>query len=209
MTVDKNRVGVVFMVGILLGLAGMTGCGIAPQKPETPAAPPAETKERTNISEADVSASDVPKERTYALQKDDFGVSSGVEDAAELSFAMAGSLSGLSQEALGQIEALNRGQPPEEAIGMEALQGYYALVGTTSVIGRDKESGEETQGRGRLTIYVPNLLSSLEDVSVLFYDNSAGLWRVLAVEKTDAKAKTLSVILPGSGTLTVIYKAQG
>lgn len=229
MTVGKNRTGMIFAAGILLSLAGMAGCGNVQQKTqqkaETLTVSSAEAKvseERTDISATgaaevgeDISASDVPKERADisvadVLQKDDFSVSQGdVETPVELSFAMAKDYSGLSGEVLNQIEALNRGEPPWEALGMESLEGYYALVGTSTVIGRDKESGAEMPGRGRLTIYVPNLLSGLVDVSVLFYDNSAGYWRILAVEKADVEAKTLSVILPGSGTLTVIYKKRG
>lgn len=240
MTAEKNRMSLILAAVVLLGLAGMAGCGAAPQttpqKAETPDIQSAEAKdpeERTDISAtgavgegADVSTIDVAKEGTDAsvsempeeedvsaedaLEKDDFGIShEGEETTVELSFAMAKDYSGLSEEVLNQIEALNRGEPPREALGMEALEGYYALVGTSTVIGKDKESGAEVPGRGRLTIYVPNLLSGLADVSVLFYDNGAGYWRILAVEKADVKAKTLSVILPGSGTLTVIYKKRG
>lgn len=230
MAVGKNRIGMIFAAGVLLGLTGMTGCGTAPQKipqgAEAPAVPPAETEAAQGQTELqmadgaeegmDASSSDAPEagmdvSSSDALPKDDFGVSQGeasTETFAELSFAKAEDGYGMPQEAIDQLGALNRGEPPREALGMASLEGYYALVGTTTVIGREKESGTEMPGRGRLTIYVPNLLSGLEDVSVLFYDNGAGRWRILAAEKADAETKKLSVILPGSGTLTVIHRGQ-
>ncbi len=126
-----------------------------------------------------------------------------------LTFSLGGDAStiGLPQEILEQVAAINAGEPPASAVGMEELEGYYALIATHTIIGKDAETGEEVTGRGELTFYVPNLLEGLADVSALFYDRAAEQWEVLPVEQ-DIEAKTVSVMLSGSGILTVIYSRQ-
>lgn len=132
------------------------------------------------------------------------------EAGVELAFSMGGDAStiGIPQDALEQVAAINAGEPPADAVGLEGLEGYYALIATHTIIGKDEETGKEVTGSGELTFYVPNLLEGLEDVSVLFYDRAAGQWEILPVEQMDTAAKTVSVVLTGSGILTVIYRRQ-
>ncbi len=138
----------------------------------------------------------------------------GGEDPGEagvnLTFSMGGDPAaiGLGQEVVEQIAAINEGKPPSSAVGMEELEGYYALIATHTIIGKDAETGQEATGRGKLTLYVPNLLEGLEDVSILFYDKEAEQWEVLAAEQVDTKERTVSMTLSGSGILTVIYRRQ-
>lgn len=165
-------------------------------------------------SEASRASSEVP-EGSFEAPEDSSEVSEADEGDSEkigasLTFSLGGdaSTAGVPQEILEQVEAINGGEPPASAVGMDELEGYYALIATHTIIGKDAETGEEVTGRGKLTFYVPNLLEGLADVSALFYDRAAGQWEVLPVEQ-DTEAKTVSVMLPGSGILTVIYRRQG
>lgn len=117
-------------------------------------------------------------------------------------------LSGLPEEVAHQVNAINGGEAPAQAIGSKELKGYYALVATYTVVGEDEASGEETRGSGRLTLYIPNLLEGLEEISFLYYDKAERIWRVIPAEQVDPAAKTVSAILPGSGTLTVVYRRE-
>ena len=63
-------------------------------------------------------------------------------------------------------------------------------------------------GKDSLTLYIPNLLKGLSDVSALFYDKAEGEWRIIPAEKVDTDAKTVTVTLTGSGTMTVIYRRK-
>lgn len=157
--------------------------------------------------EAPEKSSEVSKASSEVLEADE-GDSEKI--GARLTFSLGGdaSTAGVPQEILEQVEAINGGEPPASAVGMDELEGYYALIATHTIIGKDAETGEEVTGRGKLTFYVPNLLEGLADVSALFYDRAAGQWEVLPVEQ-DTEAKTVSVMLPGSGILTVIYRRQG
>lgn len=117
-------------------------------------------------------------------------------------------LSGLPEEVAHQVNAINGGEAPAQAIGSKELKGYYALIATYTVVGEDEASGEETRGSGRLTLYIPNLLEGLEEISFLYYDKAERIWRVIPAEQVDLAAKTVSAILPGSGTLTVVYRRE-
>ena len=162
----------------------------------------------------DAETVDNPKEGEAGQEVQTEGLSAGSGTAEaegeNLSFSLAGenAILALPQEVQQQIADINMGEAPADATGLEELKDYYALVATYTVVGKSEESGEEITGRGRLTLYIPNLLDSLQDVSVLFYDNAEGQWNILPVERMDTDARTVSVILPGSGTLTVIYRRQ-
>lgn len=114
----------------------------------------------------------------------------------------------LPQEVLAAVEAINAGKSLAEATGMTELEGYFALTTTHMFIAKDEETGEEATGSGRLTVYVPNLLDGLTDVSALFYDCAGGQWRVIPAERVDAANKRISVTLNGSGVMTTIYRLE-
>lgn len=133
------------------------------------------------------------------------------KETDELEFAIAGgeeARAGIPEKVLAQIEDINSGKPLDEAIGSEALKDYYALVATYDIIARNPDSREEATGRGSLTLYIPNLLKGLSDVSALFYDKAEGEWRIVPAEKVNTDAKTVTVTLTGSGTMTVIYRRK-
>lgn len=131
------------------------------------------------------------------------------EKVTELTFRIAGEAEGLPQAVQDQIARINKGEQLWEVIGSNNLKDYYALTGTHTVEAQDKESGQKAVGAGRLTMYVPNLLEGLKDIAVLFYDDTAGKWCLIPAEKVDMEKRTVSMILTGSGTLTVIHRTQG
>lgn len=129
-------------------------------------------------------------------------------EESNLTFRLMGGASGLPEEVQEQIAQINKGIPPSDVLGETVPEGYYALVATYTITAQDKKTGEESTGNGRLTLYVPNLVEGLEDVTILCYDNASGEWKLLPVESMNTEKKTLSVMLTGSATLTVIYRRQ-
>lgn len=131
-------------------------------------------------------------------------------EGEKLFFSLAGesAVAALPEEVQQQIADINMGKTLAEVIDLEGLEDYYALVATYTVVGKAEESGEEITGTGKLTLYIPNLLEGLRDVSMLFYDKAEGKWEILPVERMDTEDRTVSVTLTGSGVLTVIYRRQ-
>lgn len=135
-------------------------------------------------------------------------MSTSVASEENLTFTLGSGLPDLPAEVKEQVDALNEGKPPGSVIDSEELEGCYALIATHTIIATDKETGEESTGKGRLTFYVPNLLEGLEGVAALFYNREAGAWEILTPAQINTEAKTVSVNLTGSGILTVIYRRE-
>ncbi len=138
-------------------------------------------------------------------------------DVIKLKFRMGSLQEGdVPDEVFEQITRINSGELLAEVVDLEGLEGYFALTGTSTVVAEAKEEGGSTETKedgsaakqGTLTLHVPNLLAGLEDISVLFYGNEAGEWKLIPANKTDMEAKTVSVTLTGSGTLAVVYRRQ-
>ena len=91
----------------------------------------------------------------------------------------------------------------EQSVG---LSSYSALTGTHAIITKDASTAAVKTGDVEVSLYVPNLLDSLEGVSVLFYDNATGRWVLLQPLAVDPVSKTVTVNVSGSGTLSVVYK---
>lgn len=137
------------------------------------------------------------------------------ENVVKLKFRMGSLQEGdVPDEVFDQITRINSGETLTEVIPLEGLEGYFALTGTNTVIAEaqtkeeDEETGTHVVGQGNLTLHVPNLLAGLEEISVLFYENETGKWKLIPASKTDTEAKTVSVTLTGSGTLAVVYRRQ-
>ena len=105
-----------------------------------------------------------------------------------------------------QIERINQGEILADIIEREELDHFYALIALNGIVARNQETGEETEGGGQVTVYVLNLIDGLEEVSALFYGKESEQWEVIPAEGTDSHKKTVTMVLPGSGILTVIYK---
>lgn len=113
---------------------------------------------------------------------------------------------GLPEAAVAVIDSINGGQALNTVVTDVDMTGYNALTGTHAIVTKNAATAEVKTGNVEVTLYVPNLVEGLSNVSVLFYDNATGRWTLLPVVKTDLAAKTVSVNVPGSGTLSVVYK---
>ena len=203
---------------------GLTGCGAASEYGDSSDWITEESSMEETVdvpSKAEDDEEEISRELLDAAEETPQTASKGTEETSQaeadlqesgtkLTFSLGGdaSMMDLPQEVVDQIAAINTGEPPAGAVGMDELKSFYALIATHTIIGKDAETGEEVTGSGKLTFYVPNLLEGLEDVSVLFYDKAAGQWEILPVEQLDTEARTVSVMLTGSGVLTVIYRRQ-
>ena len=144
-------------------------------------------------------------------QAEEDGQTAGEEKEASLVFTMGSDSDAarlVSQDVLDQVAAINQGESLAEVTGMEELENYYALTTMHIILAKDRETGEEATGSGTLSLYVPNLLKSLKDVSALFYDLEEQEWRLVAIDVVDAPNKRVSMTLNGSGMLTTIYRLE-
>ena len=80
------------------------------------------------------------------------------------------------------------------------------VVSAINDITKDAATGTVKTGAVEVSLYVPNLVSNVNNVQVLFYDNATGQWQLIPAVKVDPVTKTVAVNVPGSGTLSVVYK---
>ncbi len=113
---------------------------------------------------------------------------------------------GLPNAVVSSINAINAGQDLAAVTTDVDLTGYSALTGTHAIITKDASTAAVKTGDVEVSLYVPNLLDSLQGVSVLFYDNATGRWVLLQPVTVDPVSKTVTVNISGSGTLSVVYK---
>jgi hypothetical protein len=113
---------------------------------------------------------------------------------------------GLPENVVSAINNINAGKPLTEAVQNLDLTGYNALTGTHAIVTMDANTGAVKTGAVEVSLYVPNLVDNLANVQVLFYDNATGQWQLIPALKVDPVTKTVAVNVPGSGTLSVVYK---
>lgn len=113
---------------------------------------------------------------------------------------------GLPTQAVAAINEINSGKNLSEVIKDIDLTGYNALTGTHAIITKDAATGAIKDVPTEVALYVPNLVGDLSDVSILYYDNVAGTWKLLPVTMIDKNSKVVYANVPGSGTLSVVYK---
>lgn len=113
---------------------------------------------------------------------------------------------GLPSNVVSTINGINSGAALNSVGTGIDLNGYNALVGTNAVMTKDAQTNAETQGAVELPLYIPNLVDGLGTVQVLYYDNHTGQWQLINPNRIDTASKTLWVTVPGSGTLSVVYK---
>lgn len=118
----------------------------------------------------------------------------------------ASATTGLPEAIVSEINSINAGKSLSEVVKDVNLTGFNALTGTHAIITMDAKTGAVKTGAVEVSLYVPNLLENLADVQVLFYDNATGRWQLIPVLKVDPVTKTVAVNVPGSGTLSVVYK---
>lgn len=115
------------------------------------------------------------------------------------------SVAGLPEATVSQINGINNGQQLNNLIKDVDLTGYNALINTQAFIMEDTKGNVITNVTS-VSLNVPNLLNGLNNVQILFYNNATGKWEVIAPTAVDFNNKLVTVNLPGSGTLSVIYK---
>lgn len=118
----------------------------------------------------------------------------------------ASATAGLPAAVVSSIDGINAGKDLAQVISDIDLTGYNALTGTHAIITKDATTAAVKTGSVEVSLYVPNLIDSLNGVAVLFYDNATGRWTLLEAVKIDPVSKTISVNITGSGTLSVVYK---
>ena len=124
-----------------------------------------------------------------------------------VSFAdSAAATAGLPSDVVSAINDINAGRPLNQVVQGVDLTGYNALTGTHAIITKEAATGAVKTGAVEVSLYVPNLVSNVNNVQVLFYDNATGQWQLIPAVKVDPVTKTVAVNVPGSGTLSVVYK---
>jgi len=114
--------------------------------------------------------------------------------------------SGLPSQVVSTINEINSGKNLAEVVKDVDVTGYNALTGTHAIITKDAATGQIKDTPTEVSLYVPNLVAGLNNVEVLFYNNVTGKWILLPAVKVDPVTKTVAVNIPGSGTLSVVYK---
>lgn len=117
--------------------------------------------------------------------------------------AVAGLPNGIA-ETIGAINR-NKTELTKAGTGLD-LTGYNALIGTNAVMTYKAGTTVEKTGNVTIDIYVPNLVAGLGDVEVLFYNNMTGKWQLIKPSSVNTAKKTITVTIPNSGTISVIYK---
>lgn len=122
-------------------------------------------------------------------------------------FAKEGSATaGLPANVVSAIEGINSGKALNEVVQGVDVNGYNALTGTHAIVTKDAATGTVKDTQAEVSLYVPNLVDGLGNVQVLFYNNVTGQWILLPTLKVDPVSKTVAVNIPGSGTLSVVYR---
>ena len=86
------------------------------------------------------------------------------------------------------------------------MSGYNALTGTHAVVTKNAATGAVEDTATEVVLYVPNLVDGLGNVSILYYNNATGTWMVIPATQIDPVTKLVYATVPGSGTLSVVYK---
>lgn len=124
-----------------------------------------------------------------------------------IGFAKGGSATaGLPANAVAAIEGINSGKALSEVVQGVDVSGFNALTGTHAIVTKDAATGAIKDTQTEVSLYVPNLVDGLGNVEILFYNNATGQWVLLPSLKVDPVSKTVAVSIPGSGTLSVVYK---
>ena len=134
------------------------------------------------------------------------GSSTVVGDTAVSYATGVAATAGLPETAVAAINGINEGKALSDVVKDVDVSGYKALTSTNAIVTKDATTGTVKTGAVEVTLYVPNLVDGLQNVSVLFYDNVTGKWTLLPVTKVDPATKTVVTTITGSGTYTVVYK---
>lgn len=115
-------------------------------------------------------------------------------------------LVGLKEENANQIRQMNKGTALS-GLGIKNLDlsGYKLLDKTNAIMTYKKGTKTEKTGNVSMTLSVPNLTAGLT-VQILFFNNMTGRWQIITPNSVDAAKKQVTITIPNSGTVAVIYK---
>ena len=113
---------------------------------------------------------------------------------------------GLPAAVVDTINAINSGRTLSEVVTGVDVSGYNALTGTNAVATKNAATGAVEDTATEVVLYVPNLVDGLGNVSILYYNNATGTWMVIPATQIDPVTKLVYATVPGSGTLSVVYK---
>ena len=86
------------------------------------------------------------------------------------------------------------------------LSGYKLLNKTRAIMTYEKGTKIEKKGNTTITLSVPNMKSGLSNVQILFFNNMTGRWQTITPVRVDGTHKQVTVTIPNSGTVAVMYK---
>ncbi|PNV59271.1 hypothetical protein C0033_24745 [Clostridium sp. chh4-2] len=118
----------------------------------------------------------------------------------------AAATAGLPEQTVAVINAINAGNTLADVVKDVDLSGYSALTSVQAIVTKDVNTNQAKTGEVTVSLYVPNLIQGLNNVQVLFYDNSTGLWKLINPANVDAANKKITVNISGSGSFSVVYK---
>lgn len=105
---------------------------------------------------------------------------------------------GLSQDVIEKINTINAGtEPLYRTIGTNNLVGLVPLAPVQAAV---------VSGNTTVTMYVPNLMAGLNDVQILYYNQTTHAWELMAPSAINYETKEVSVNLSGTTPFTIVYK---
>ena len=105
---------------------------------------------------------------------------------------------GLSWDLIDKINTINAGtEALYRTIGTNNMVGYVPLAPVQTALAGDGVS---------LNLYVPNLVEGLNDVQILYYNQTTKAWELMAPSSINYATKEISVNLSGTTPFTIVYK---
>lgn len=105
---------------------------------------------------------------------------------------------GLSWDLIDKINTINAGtEALYRTIGTNNMVGYVPLAPVQTALAGDGVS---------LNLYVPNLVEGLNDVQILYYNQTTKAWELMAPSSINYATKEVSVNLSGTTPFTIVYK---
>lgn len=128
----------------------------------------------------------------------------------KVSFAVGKALTaGLSAKVTETVEKINSGtRPLYQAIGTPLAVGYSALTPIQSIIATDITTQTAATAPISLTLYIPNLIQGLNNIQILYYNQTSKSWEMMAPIAIDFATKQVTVVLPSSTPFTIIYRRK-
>lgn len=116
-------------------------------------------------------------------------------------------LKGLDETNKNQIRQMNKGADLN-SLGIKNLDlsGYKLLNKTRAIMTYEKGTKIEKKANTTITLSVPNMKSGLSNVQILFFNNMTGRWQTITPVRVDNAHKQVTVTIPNSGTVAVMYK---